>query len=289
MKRASQEHAKRGSRRTHWLWTVWFASACTLTPAPVADALTASGDDACLAAVAAFRAQPTDATLALAATRLLFVTADEAVQNALLEVARSLSSPDVAAVLAADRVLPATVRQRVLSLATTGAEIAEAAVAALQRESDQVVPLASRVDAQVLLALHLSFVAWANGPVASLMAGYASRIVAAMEAALALDPLSNHGAPLRLRGRFLARAPWPVGDLKEARELLTRAVTHAPMPIHHLFLGDTLFALGEQPEAIQQWQSVLLAKPDATTASVASMHREMAQLRLRAAGLSTSK
>jgi tetratricopeptide (TPR) repeat protein len=283
MKRASQEHAKRGRRRPHWLWTMWLVSACTLTPAPVAEELTASGDQQCLAAVAAFRAQPTDATLALTATRLLFVTADEAVQNALLEVARSLSSPDVAAVLAADRLLPAKVRERVVSLATTGAEIAEAAVAALARESDQAV-LAARVDAQVYLALHLSFVAWANGPVASLMAGYATRIVAAMEAALALDPFSDHGAPLRLRGRFLARAPWPVGDLKKARELLTRAVKHAPLPIHHLFLGDALFALGEQPAAIQQWQSVLLAKPDATTASVAMMHREMAQLRLRAAG-----
>ncbi|MFT6080931.1 MAG: tetratricopeptide (TPR) repeat protein [Planctomycetota bacterium] len=262
---------------------MWLVSACTLTPAPVAEELTASGDQQCLAAVAAFRAQPTDATLALTATRLLFVTADEAVQNALLEVARSLSSPDVAAVLAADRLLPAKVRERVVSLATTGAEIAEAAVAALARESNQPV-LAARVDAQVYLALHLSFVAWANGPVASLMAGYATRIVAAMEAALALDPFSDHGAPLRLRGRFLARAPWPVGDLKKARELLTRAVKHAPLPIHHLFLGDALFALGEQPAAIQQWQSVLLAKPDATTASVAMMHREMAQLRLRAAG-----
>ncbi|MFT7537383.1 MAG: hypothetical protein ACI85K_003341, partial [Hyphomicrobiaceae bacterium] len=139
MKRVSQEHAKRGCRRTHWLWTMWLVSACTLTPAPVAEELTASGDQQCLAAVAAFRAQSTDATLALTATRLLFVTADEAVQSALLEVARSLSSPDVAAVLAADRLLPAKVRERIVSLATTGAEIAEAAVVALARESDQAV------------------------------------------------------------------------------------------------------------------------------------------------------
>jgi tetratricopeptide (TPR) repeat protein len=263
-------------------------AACSLAPAPIASALREDRDQSCIAAVAAFRANPDNVALALAASRSLFALADEAVQQALLDEARTLASPDGNALLAIDQVMPASIRDRILSLATTGAEAAQSAVTVLEDASkpaglDSGASAATaRVDAQVLLALHLSFVAWANGPVASLMSGNAKRITKAMDAAIALDPEFDHGAPLRLKGRFLARAPWPVGDRKAARTLLARAVQLAPMPIHHLFLGDLLFELGEPDAAVEQWQAVATATADQTTAAVAPLHREMARLRLQA-------
>lgn len=259
---------------------------CALTATPLDHILSDSDDERFLAAVAAFRQQPTDPAIALRASRLLFSTAEELVQGALLRAARASSASSVTAVLAAERDMPAVVRDRVLSLSTTGAEAAQAAIDAMDgvAGAGDTVRSAAWIDAQVHLGLHLSFVAWANGPLASLMSGYAKQIFAATDAAMEQDPLFDNGAPLRLKGRFLARAPWPVGDRQQARELLRRAVEHAPMPIHHLFYGDLLEELGDRAGAIAQWQRVVLARPDATTKAVVAIYREMARLRLQAAG-----
>ena len=271
-------------RLTMFSLAVSLLTACALTPGPIASALSESRDQRSIAAVQAFRSDPNNAVLALDAARSLFGLVDGIVQQALLDELRALPSPDVDELLAADRVLPAQVRDRVVTLATTGAEAAQAAVTVLADApglgADQA---AACVDAQLHLALHLSFLAWANGPVASLMSGHAGRISKAMDAAIALDPEFDHCAPLRLKGRFLARAPWPVGDQLAARKLLTRAAQSAPTPIHHLFLGDLLYELSERDIAVQQWQSVLSAEPDSATAAVAALHREMARLRLLAA------
>ncbi|MCA8951027.1 MAG: hypothetical protein KDE27_16095 [Planctomycetes bacterium] len=246
------------------------AAACSLTAPPVDD----------VQALAEFRAAPEDRAAAMRATHALFQTADLTVQEALVGAANELDHPATpAAILAAEAELPAAVRDRVLGLATAGAEAAEAVLAAPGPSETT-----TRVDAEVHLALHLTFVAWANGPMRSLMAGYGTRILAAMDRALALDPLWDNGAPLRLKGRFLAQAPWPVGDRDAALELLQRAVAHAPLPIHHLFLGDLLFQRGDTAAATEQWRAVLTSSPDATTAAAAPWHRRMAEHRLSVGG-----
>jgi len=255
------------------------AAGCALTAPPVHEVLDGSREAECARAVEAFREAPGDVDLALRATHALFAAADPTVQAALVEVGNALVDPDPSAVLAAEADMPAVIRDRVLGLATTGAEAAQAALDALGEDPQR---RDERVDANVHLALHLSFVAWANGPMRSLMAGYGSRITAAIDRAHALDPEWDGGAPLRLEGRFLAQAPWPLADRDRAIVLLRRAVAVAPLPIHHLFLGDVLWQDGDRDGAIAEWRAVLTSEPDDTTREVAAFHRRMAELRLGA-------
>lgn len=258
---------------------------CALRPKPVAQVLDASQDQRCTDAIAAHRAEPHDARRALAAARAAFAAADLSVQQALVETVGGLTAPTPAAILAAEAEMPAGVRDRVLALADAGAAAAQAALDALAADTARPPSdfARDRVDAEVHLALHLSFVAWANGPMRSLFAGYGKRITAAMDAALALDPEWDHGAPLRLKGRFLAQAPWPLRDRDEGLSLLRRAVAAAPLPIHHLFLGDLLFERGDVDAAVAEWRLVIDSEPDDTTRAVAPFHRELARLRLAAA------
>lgn len=265
-----------------WLSCLLGLGGCALSPVAV-DRVLAPDEVDTTAAVAAFRAAPTDAARAVEAARVLFAAADRTVQQELVSSGEELlrHDADVAAVLANEAGLPATIRERVLSLASVGAEAAQAAVDVLQ---ERAAPAAEQAEANVLLALHLSFVAWANGPMRSLFAGYGGRITAAMERALELDRHWDHGAPLRLDGRFRAQAPWPLRDLDRAQRLLQEAVATAPLPLHHLFYGDLLFVRGDVEGAVQQWQLAIAAEPDESTRDVAEFHRELARLRLRAAG-----
>lgn len=254
------------------------AGACSLTAPPAEDVLRTGevDDQRCEAAVAAFRARPDDPEVALQTARVLFEAADLTVQQALVAEAEQVAGASVADVLAVEDELPDAVRERVLGLASTGAEAAQVAVdAPLQGDA--------LVEANVLLAQHLSFVAWANGPMRSLMAGYGGRIQAAMARALELDATWDHGAPLRLKGRFLCEAPWPLRDRDASLELLRRAVEQRALPIHHLFLGDVLSERGDAAGAIEQWRMVANAEADETTRRVAPFHRRMAALRLQAA------
>lgn len=252
--------------------------ACSLT-APSADEVLREddADAACRDAIAAFRAAPDDVGQALETARLLFAASDRSVQQAFVDRVESLEDPSVDDVLAVEDELPDSVAERVLGLATTGAEAAQAVVDAADATDEP------SAEPNVLLAQHLSFVAWANGPMRSLMAGYGGRIEAAMERALEADPEWDHGAPLRLRGRFLAEAPWPLRNRDESLELLQRATDSYPMPIHHLFLGDLLHDRGDADGALAQWRQVLTSEPDETTAPIAPLHRRLAELRIDAA------
>ncbi len=66
------------------------------------------------------------------------------------------------------------------------------------------------------------------------MAGLGPRLAAATRAAMAADPSFENGAPLVLRGRFLAQAPWPYGDSATALELLERAFDIGPAMMRRL-------------------------------------------------------
>src|SRR5262249_4931452 len=159
------------------------------------------------AALAASRQQPADADAALAAAQLLLQAADLRLQRGALAVLDSSPDAALAAVLTADDRVPGEVCTEVLSLCTAGLEAAGRAAAVRPRD----------VAVQTYRALHLSLIAWANGPARSLFAGYGSRLVAAIDAALAADATYDHGAPLRLSGRFRSKAPWPYGDVPAAR------------------------------------------------------------------------
>jgi len=245
----------------------------TLSAESGASSVLAALDAEAQAALQRSKQAPDDAAAAVAAAAVLFQAADLRLQLASLRALDAQQAPAIAAVLAADDAVGDPARTEILSLCTAGVDAAERALA--QRPGD--------VAAQLQLGLHLSLVAWANGPARSLFAGYGSRLVAAIDAAVAADPMFDHGAPLRLLGRFRGKAPWPYGDLPAATAALHRATEQAPIVINHLFLGDALWAAGERAAAQQQWRLALTAEADASTRWSADQLRELARRRLRAA------
>lgn len=214
-----------------------------------------------------------DVAALLEATRALFSAADLRIRRGTVAaLTDSPDSDDLDAVLDADDELPDEIAEAVLSLSTTGLELAERA--ARDRPDN--------VGAQLHRALHLSMVAWANGPMRSLFAGLGPKLQAAIDAAVALDPEYDDAGPLRLQGRFLSRAPWPYGDSEAALEALERAVESAPVCINHLFLGDALHAAGRPDEAIAQWRAARDAPLGAGARYSGPFLRAETELRLRA-------
>jgi tetratricopeptide (TPR) repeat protein len=266
-----------------------FLGACALSADPVDDVLKppvtgteatpsspasrlAALDTRCSAALEAARGTPQDDALALAASRALFEAADLRLQLGTLAALDAEKPTELAEVLTADDRVDAAAQAAILSLASEGLALADRVIE--QSEAS--------VEAQLFRALHLSLVAWANGPTRSLFAGYGPKLVAAMDRAVELDAGYDGGAPLRLRGRFRSKAPWPYGDLDQAREALLRAAELAPVPVTLLFLGDLHEARGERELALAAWGRASSAEPDVSTRESAPEIRELAQRRLRA-------
>lgn len=251
--------------------------ACALSARPVDETLgsTTVGDELrelVQRALAEVERHPDDPALAIAASRRLFQLADRTLQQASVAWLRSHAEASLAEVLAADDQIDAAVRDDVVSLCTRGLELANTAATKLPDD----------VAARLHQALHLSLLAWANGPARSLMAGYGSKLVAAIDEALRLDAAHDGGAPLRLQGRFRGQAPWPYGDLPKAKESLQKACELASLPVNHLFFGDVLHKAGETAAARAEWQRAAAAPTDESTRWSAELLRELARARLAA-------
>ena len=250
--------------------------ACALSARPVDETLGTTAADELQglvqAALDAVQKAPNDATAKLQASRRLFKLADRTLQQATAAWLGAHADATRAEVLAADDQVDAAVRQDVVSLCTRGLELADAAAAV--RPDDVAVRLHQ--------ALHLSLLAWANGPTRSLMAGYGPKMVKAIDQALALDAQHDGGAPLRLQGRFRGQAPWPYGDVPKAKDALQQACAVSSLPVNHLFYGDVLQKAGEAEGALQQWQLATTAAADESTRWSADLLRELARARLAA-------
>jgi hypothetical protein len=223
-------------------------------------------------ALAASKQHPEDADAGLRAAQLLLQAADLRLQRAAIAVLDAKKDPSIGAVMTADDDVSDEVHTQVLALCTDGLAAADRAAAA--RPSD--------VAVQTYRALHLSLVAWANGPARSLFAGYGGKLVSAIDQAVAADATYDHAAPLRLSGRFRSKAPWPYGDLPAAKTSLTRAVELAPIAINCLFLGDALWAAGEKEAAAAQWRAATTAEGDESTRLSTPLLQELARRRLAA-------
>ncbi len=221
------------------------------------------------------RAVPADLEGALAATAALFAAADLRLQRATCAWLAAHPQAGLAAIVAADDQVGDPARMEILGLCTAGLAAAEQAV-----QAAKAVP--ERAQAELHRGLHLSLVAWANGPARSLFAGYGKRLVAAIDAAVAADATIDHGAPLRLQGRFRGKAPWPYGDLALAQTALARATTLAPITVNHLFYGDVLWASDETEAARTQWLAATTAADDTATPWSGQLLREQARRRLAA-------
>lgn len=279
--------ARSSDRRSRWRdllpWCLAPLGACALTappaasvlaaPAAGADAQQAELDAAANAALRRSLAAPGDAGAGLAAAELLFQAADLRLQRATLARLDAMPAADLAAVVAADDGIGDPARTEILALCTDGLAAADHAVAA-----GGAAPIATALQR----GLHLSLVAWANGPARSLFAGYGPKLTAAIDAAVAADPDYDHAAPLRLAGRFRSSAPWPLGDLPAACAALQRAVATAPIVVNLLFYGDALFRSGDRAAAAGQWRAAVDAPADDATRWSADLLRELARRRLQA-------
>ncbi len=270
------------SRRRRWWWVLAPAfAACTLSappaghtlvPAAAGEAAAPEIDALAAAALAAAHDAPADAAVQLSAAARLFQAADLRLQRATVAWLEAHPDADHATVLAAEDQLGTEVRVAIVSLCTDGLACAERA--AQLRPDD--------AGAALHVGLHLSLLAWANGPTRSLFAGYGGRLVAAIDRALALDATVDHGAPLRLQGRFRSKAPWPYRDLPAALAALARAVEIAPLPVSLLFHGDALAAAGDRAGAEAQWRRAAEAKAEVSTRWSADLMRDLARRRLAA-------
>ena len=226
------------------------------------------------AAVERARAAPHDPDAARAAAQRLFQAADLRLQRAVVARLDALAARSIDVVLLAEDELQEGVRTEILALCRAGRELAEHALE--EREDD--------VAVRLQVALHVSLIAWANGPTRSLFAGLGPKLSNSIAAAVQIDPEHDHAAPLRLEGRFLAKAPWPYGDAAKARRSLTRAVEVAPLVVNHLFLGDALYSSGQTEAAVAQWRLASTAADDESTRWSAPLQRELARRRLQALG-----
>ncbi len=247
-------------------------SSASAMPQSVAAAASGELDALAMRAIEAARTDPTAVELQIEAAARLFQAADLRLQTGIVDWLALHPDASRGAVLSAESQLDEGRRREILSLCTTGLEFAELAAAAAPQD----------VRVSLYQGLHLSLVAWANGPARSLMAGYGTRLVAAIDRALAIDPGFDHGAPLRLQGRFRSKAPWPYGDLPAAKLALAQAVELASIPVNHLFLGDALAASGDPAGAEAQWRATGQAEADESTRWSAELFRELARRRLAA-------
>ena len=235
--------------------------------APESFPLPAEFDARARAARSAAIAAPEDTSALLRASRALFMAADARVQRASLDHVRSLDKPALTDVLnAADSTNDAT-RAQVEALSAEGLEFAERAL-----KLDPELP-----GALLYRAIHSTLLAWSVGPARAVLEGLASKAGSATKQCLAAGKTQEAAAPLRIRGRFLSKAPWPVGDNEEAIALLQEAVQLAPVTLNWLFLGDALHAQGDTTRAQDAWRSAASAESDSDSAALGAYHRETAR------------
>lgn len=216
------------------------------------------------------RRNPKDPDALMDASVALAQAADLKLHRGLLADLKREPPDDVDDLLARRDKLDEAVRSDVLALAVEGGGLAKrAALLAPDRK-----------DAVVYYALHMGLEAWAKGKTRALLEGFGGRLPRAIDKAVEMDPEYDNAAPLRLKGRFLSRAPWPYANKTLGRDLLVRAVTIEPLAIHHLYLAEVSWMLGEKEAAIEQWKAVRSADNDAATRGVLRAHRELARLAL---------
>ena len=212
---------------------------------------------------------PVDAAAQLAAAQVLAAAADMRLVRGQWQAATAagLNEISVDDLVGLDDTLGSDQKAEILGLAKAGMDYAEAAEAggepsesAESAESAESSGAAGAAGAAAYYrCFHLSLVAWAEGATTAIFRGRGPLLAKLLKKAVESDPLVADAGPLRVRGRFLDRAPWPYGDRKVAIELLQRAVLEAPIAVNFQFLGDALWSAGQKPDALDAWRAGLEA------------------------------
>jgi len=238
-----------------------------------------SSTEACTALLPRARAEDASYEDLMAASRALILNADLRLQSTLaLQTAPGPTSPPEALIDLEDDV-SGELKSEIRSLATGSASFAQRALAL--RPGDPAAELFSTLGTGLRLWSLPTFQALASGA-ATTLPGQIKRLAAA-------SPEFEGASPLRLKGRFQSRAPWPFKDLEEGRDTLAAAVEVAPIPLNLLFLGDAHWLCGEEASARDRWREALVAPADAETEGAAPFIREIARRRLASAANSTGR
>lgn len=224
------------------------------------DALDGAGDDATYEQL-------------MDASRALVFNADLRIQSDVVLRFEPDDLPSVKALISAEDDVSSDLKSDVRSLAKSSRDLADRALEL--REGDA----AARLFSTLGTGLYL----WSLGPFQALANGAVTTLPRRIES-LAGDHAEFEGAsPLRLKGRFQSRAPWPFKDVDGGVATLQRAAEIAPIPLNLVFLGDALWLNGEPDEARAAWRRAVGADADEETKDAAPALREIARLRLIAA------
>ncbi|MGD2017042.1 MAG: hypothetical protein PVJ89_02900 [Planctomycetota bacterium] len=233
----------------------------------------------CTALLERARAEDASYELLMATSRALILNADLRLQSALALDTDPADLPPPPDLIDLEDEVSSELKAEIRSLATSSAAFADRALAL--RPGDPAAELFSTLGTGLRL--------WSMPTLQALASGAATTLPGRIKTLAANAPELEGASPLRLKGRFQSRAPWPFKDLEEGEATLTAAVEVAPIPLNLLFLGDALWLRGEEEDARERWSEAVRAEADAETLAAAPLIREIARLRLVSAGVRTAR
>ncbi len=179
---------------------------------------------------------------------------------------------DLATVIDAENRLSKKQKKHLLDLTERGAAGARADIKAEPHNARH----------HLLLGLHLSIGSLGKSLLANMLEGRGSQIQRAYTESIRLDRTLEGGAALRLKGKFLMSAPWPIRDRKGAERALRAAAKIRDVPQIHFFLGDLYHAQGKRGKALREWRRATEPPPGASDGrGVDGQLRELAKRRIR--------
>ena len=238
-----------------------------------ADEMLTAFDERCRGLIELARAEDAGYEALMRASRALVFNADMRIQADVCFRFDPSNLPEPASLIAAEDGVTSELKAQVRSLAISSRDLADRALAL--RADDAAARLFSTLGSGLFL--------WSLGPLQALANGAATTLPRRISSLAEDHPGFEGASPLRLKGRFQSRAPWPYKDKAGGVATLTRAVEFAPIPLNLLFLGDAQWIAGDAAAARDAWERATRARADAETKDAAPLLREIARLRLAAA------
>ncbi len=205
----------------------------------------------------------------MAASRALVFNADLRIQTDVALRFDPENLPKTSALIDAEDDVPSALKGEVRSLAQESRDLADRAL--------KLRPGDAAADLFNTLGIGLSL--WTMGPFQALTNGAATTLPRRIKQVAEEHPEFEGASPLRLKGRFASRAPWPYKDKAAGVEALERAVEIGPIPLNLLFLGDAYWINGNEEAAIATWERGAVANADLETEISSPFLREICRLR----------
>jgi|GEM_PF-1892045 len=233
----------------------------------------------CSALLTKARAADASYETLMAAARALVLNADLRLQSTLALNSTPAALPPPEVLIDLEDEVSSELKSQIRSLASSSAKFAQRALRL--RPEDPAAELFSTLGTGLRL--------WSMPTLQALASGAATTLPGQIKRLAATSPDFEGASPLRLKGRFQSRAPWPFKDLEQGRDTLAAAVDVAPIPLNLLFLGDAHWLCGEKEAALERWREATIAEADAETEVASPFIREIARLRIESAKLEAER